>query len=66
MSISPRPKGVFRRIERWLVGLVMAVIAFVLEKAVLRSIRKQGGAAAQPDAKTITSKGKEVDLDRGA
>ncbi len=27
-----------RRVERWLVGLVMMAIAYALEKAVLRSI----------------------------
>jgi hypothetical protein len=59
-------RSLWRRIERWLVGIAMAVIAFALEKAVLRSIRKQGGVTAPPDGKTITSKGKEVDLDRGA
>jgi hypothetical protein len=36
-DVSKRP--FFRRIERWLVGLVMAVMAYLLEKAVLRSIR---------------------------
>lgn len=66
MSDTPRPKGIFRRVERWLVGLVMAVIAWVLEKLVLRSIRRGGAPVAQPDPKTITSKGKEVDLDRDA
>lgn len=30
----------FRRIERWLVGLAMAAMAWLLEKAVLRSIRR--------------------------
>jgi len=30
----------FRRMERWLVGLVMAAVAYMLEKAVLRSIRR--------------------------
>jgi hypothetical protein len=29
--------------ERWLVGLVMAVVAYMLEKAVLRSIRRGRG-----------------------
>jgi hypothetical protein len=29
----------FRRMERWLVGLVVAAMAYMLEKAVLRSIR---------------------------
>ena len=32
----------FRRIERWLVGLAMAAMAWLLEKAVLRSIRRSG------------------------
>jgi hypothetical protein len=32
----------FRRIERWLVGLGMAAMAWLLEKAVLRSIRRGG------------------------
>jgi hypothetical protein len=39
--VTDRPKrSVFRRIERWLVGLAMAVVAFVLERMVLRSIKK--------------------------
>jgi hypothetical protein len=29
--------------ERWLVGLVMAVMAYIIEKAVLRSIRRGRG-----------------------
>jgi hypothetical protein len=32
----------FRQIERWLVGLAMAVVAWLLEKALLRSIRRGG------------------------
>ena len=48
-----------------MVGLVMAVIAVVLEKMVLRSIKK--GAKAKGEGKeelhtTLTSKGGEVDL----
>ncbi len=35
-----RPKSLFRRMERWAVGLAMGVLAFVLERAVVRSIRK--------------------------
>lgn len=47
-----------------MVGLVMAVIAFVLEKMVLRSIRKTGNSEASTDElhTTLTSKGGEVDL----
>jgi len=56
-----RPKGMFRRFERWFVGLVMAVIAFVLEKAVMRAVRK-GGGATTPEATTITSKGTEAEI----
>ena len=47
-----------------MVGLVMAVIAFVLEKMVLRSIRKAGRSDAGTEElyTTLTSKGGEVDL----
>jgi hypothetical protein len=59
-----RPRSIWRRIERWAVGLVMAVIAFVLEKMVLRSIRKAGKPEASTEElrTTLTSKGGEVDL----
>jgi Mg2+/Co2+ transporter CorB len=51
-----------------MVGLVMAVIAFVLEKMVLRSIRKAGKSGTSGTSSTeelhttLTSKGGEVDL----
>ena len=61
-----KPKSVWRKIERWLVGLVMAMIAFVLEKMVLRSVRKagKGGRSERREElhTTLTSKGGEVDL----
>lgn len=59
-----RPKGVWRRVERWAVGIVMAVIAFVLEKAVLRSVRKARGSEVPPEESptTLRSKGGAVDL----
>jgi hypothetical protein len=61
-STARPPKNAFRRIERWLVGLLMGILAFVIEKAVLRSIKKGGGVpkpteTAQPFA---TSKGNEI------
>ena len=35
------PKGPFmRQVERWLVGMAMTVFAYLLEKAVLRAIRR--------------------------
>lgn len=57
------PKG-FRRVERWFVGLAMAVVAFVLERVVIRAVRKKGGASEEEEreATTFTSKGGEVDL----
>jgi len=60
-----RPKSFWRRIERWMVGVAMGMMAFVLEKAVLRAVKK--GAAAKEEAKTpqpttLTSKGGKVDL----
>ena len=64
-----RPRSVWRKIERWMVGVVMAMIAFVLEKMVLRSVRKAGksGTSGTSGSKeelhtTLTSKGGEVDL----
>jgi hypothetical protein len=61
-----RPRSVWRKIERWMVGVVMAMIAFVLEKMVLRSVRKAGKAGKSGSKEelhtTLTSKGGEVDL----
>jgi len=64
-----RPRSIWRRIERWMVGVVMAMIAFVLEKMVLRSVRKAGkaGKGGKSESReelhtTLTSKGGEVDL----
>ena len=67
-----KPKNVWRKIERWMVGLVMAMIAFVLEKMVLRSVRKagkagKGGKGGKSESReelhtTLTSKGCEVYL----
>ena len=37
-SVSKRP--FLRRVERWLVGLVMAAMAYLIEKVVLHSIRR--------------------------
>lgn len=60
---SSKPKGL-RRVERWMVGLAMGVIAFVLEKAVMRSVKKTHGAAKsiEPEPTTITSKGGDAEV----
>ena len=68
MTVERRkPKTVWRKIERWMVGVVMAVIAFVIERMVLRSIRRAGKPAASKEElhTTLTSKGGEVDLTDG-
>jgi Mn2+/Fe2+ NRAMP family transporter len=54
-----KPKNAFRRVERWVVGLVMGVIAFVLERVVLRSIKKTG-SAAKADPTPIQSTGSDI------
>ena len=59
---AAKPKG-FRRFERWLIGLLFAIIAFVLEKVVLRSVRRKGPAEPADEATTVISKGGEVDVD---
>jgi len=41
-SSPPRKRSWPRRIERALLGAVMSVIAFVIERRVLKSIRKGG------------------------
>lgn len=62
-ATTKKPKG-FRRVERWAVGVVMGVFAFVLEKVVMRSVKKKGGDAASivPAPTTITSKGGEAEI----
>jgi hypothetical protein len=63
MPASPdRPKrSLFRRAERAVMGLIMAVMALFIEKMVMRSIRK-GGGDAKPDAGTpMQSKGTSIE-----
>lgn len=48
--------------ERWAVGLAMGVIAFVLEKAVMRSVKKGGGTSVEPASTAITSKGGQAEI----
>lgn len=70
MTVEHRkPKSIWRRIERWLVGIAMSMIAFVLEKFVLRAVRKRDAQSDEAKNKkkkdtptTLTSKGGKVDL----
>ena len=58
---SKKAKGL-RRLERWAVGLAMGVIAFVLEKAVMRSVKKGGGTSVEPAPTMITSRGGDAEV----
>ena len=63
MSTStPRPRSVPRRFERWVVGVLMAIAAFVIEKLVMRSIRKGGGTvpSPEPEGTPITTRGVDI------
>jgi hypothetical protein len=62
LRARPAPRG-FRRVERWLVGVVMGVFAYVIEKAVLRSIRKGTTKPRPKDATAITGTGTEISAD---
>ena len=62
LRATARPTG-FRRFERWMIGVLFAVMAFVLEKFVMRSVRRKGEVPVAPDeATTVVTKGGEVDL----
>lgn len=61
---TPKPKTLFRKIERVLVGAAMTVMAFVLERAVMRSIRKGGGEPAEKKSTALKKQGNEVDLEK--
>ena len=44
-------------------GLLMGVIAFILEKVVMRSIRREGGSEPKAGGTTVTTKGGEIDVE---
>jgi hypothetical protein len=48
------PRSPFRRFERWLVGLFMAVLVFVLERLVMRQIKKKELARTASSAGAVT------------
>jgi hypothetical protein len=62
-SGAPRPKRFLRRVERGLVGFAMGIVAFILEKVVMKSVKKEGGTVKSEAATVVTSKGGEVDID---
>lgn len=59
-AISPRPRSTIRCLERWAVGLAMGFIAFFVEKAVLRAIRKGSVEPRPSEATPIHAVGSDV------
>jgi hypothetical protein len=41
-------------VERWLVGIVMSVMVFVLERLVIRQIQKKERASLEPSPTAVT------------
>jgi hypothetical protein len=52
--VSPRAGSPIRRFERWLVGCFMAVLVFVLERLVMRQIKKKEMIQASSSAGGVT------------
>jgi hypothetical protein len=52
--VRPQGRSPFRRFERWLVGIFMAVLVFVLERLVMRQIRKKEQARSGSPAAAVT------------
>ena len=63
--IASKPKSLFRRAERVLVGAGMWVIAVVLEKMVMRAMKKQGTPVPKPDAEPtpIVTRGGAIEFE---
>jgi len=60
---SPPPKSLFRKAERLFIGMIMGVLAFILERLVVRSLRKSGREEKAPPPMSITSKGGALHMD---
>jgi hypothetical protein len=52
--VTSRARTLFRRFERWLVGVFMAMLVFVLERLVMRQIKKKEQAGNAPTAAAVT------------
>ncbi|MGI8617116.1 MAG: hypothetical protein ACR2L4_10120 [Actinomycetota bacterium] len=47
-------RTLFRRFERWLVGVFMAMLVFVLERLVMRQIKKKELARSESSGAAVT------------
>jgi hypothetical protein len=59
--ILSKAKGL-RRVERWLVGIGMTIAAVVLERIVMRQVKKGARTEEASPPATLTSRGGDVDL----
>jgi hypothetical protein len=65
VTLTDEPhRSAFRRVERAMMGAVMSVFAFFLEKIVMRNLKKQGKTKpkAAPDTQ-ISSEGLGIDFE---
>ena len=62
-SPPPTRRSVPRRLERWIMGVLMGIGAFFIEKLVMRSIRRGGGTVPKPapDPTPITTRGVDIE-----
>jgi len=63
--VASKPKNLFRRAERVLVGVGMWVIAVVLEKIVMRALKKEGTPVPKPSAEPtpIVTRGSAIEFE---
>jgi hypothetical protein len=52
--VTARRRSPFRRFERWLVGIFMATLVFVLERLVMRSVKKKELARVESSSAAVT------------
>jgi len=61
-TLPDRPKPSFpRRVERAVMGAIMGVMAFVIEKMVMRSLKRSGSKTPAPDATSLKGTGGEIE-----
>ena len=53
------PRSLFRRFERWLVGLFMAALVLVLERLVMHQIKKKDAARAERGSTAAVTVGED-------
>lgn len=52
--MTSQARSPFRRFERWLVGVFMAVLVFVLERLVMRQVKKKELARSESAGAAVT------------